>query len=94
MVKKFPFHIKMPILKFYNIKEKKSYPTDNYKFEVKDTSRGKRYFAIAYDEKGNKLYRSYHSPSLYVLLGQGHQILSEGYRHQEKGHNETYSNNI
>ena len=57
MVKKFPFHIKMPILKFYNIKEKKSYPTDNYKFEVKDTSRGKRYFAIAYDEKGNKLYR-------------------------------------
>ena len=37
----------MPKLKFYDVKAKKSFTTDEFRLEVKNTKAGKRKFAIA-----------------------------------------------
>jgi len=37
----------MPKLKFYDVKAKKSFTTDKFRIEIKNTKAGKRKFAIA-----------------------------------------------
>lgn len=48
---------KMPKLKFYDVSKKKSLTTDKFELRTKNTSRGKRYFAIAINSSGNEVWR-------------------------------------
>jgi len=47
----------MPKLKFYDVKGKKSFTTDKYKFTSKNTKAGMRYFAVAKAPSGIQSYR-------------------------------------
>ena len=47
----------MPQLKFYDLKKKKSFTTDKFKFVMKSTRSGKRYFAVATAPSGVKSWR-------------------------------------
>lgn len=47
----------MPKLKFYDVKGKKSFTTDKYRFTSKRTKAGVRYFAIAKAPSGIDAYR-------------------------------------
>jgi hypothetical protein len=47
----------MPKLKFYDVKGKKSFSTDKYKFTSKKTMAGMRYFAIADAPSGIQAWR-------------------------------------
>ena len=47
----------MPKLKFYDVKDKKSFTTDEFELRTKMTSRGKRYFAVAKTDSGNEAWR-------------------------------------
>jgi hypothetical protein len=47
----------MPKLKFYDMKGKKSFTSDKYKFMSKKTKVGMRYFAITTAPSGVKAYR-------------------------------------
>jgi len=46
----------MPQLKFYNVKTRKSFTTDKYKFKTKMTKSGKKYFAVA-NKNGTECWR-------------------------------------
>lgn len=48
---------RMPKLKFYDVKGKKSFTTDRYKFTSKRTKAGMRYFAIAKAPSGIQAWR-------------------------------------
>ena len=47
----------MPKLKFYDMKKRKAFVTDNYRLISKRTKHGMRYFAIATAPSGIKSYR-------------------------------------
>jgi len=47
----------MPTLKFYNLQTKESFTTDEYELREKETSKGKRYFAIAINSSGKESWR-------------------------------------
>lgn len=47
----------MPKLKFYDVKGKKSFTTDKFKFTSKKTKAGMRYFAIAKAPSGINAWR-------------------------------------
>jgi hypothetical protein len=47
----------MPKLKFYDLKRKKAFISDKYKFTSKRTKRGMTYFAIATAPSGIPSYR-------------------------------------
>lgn len=47
----------MPQLKFYDLKKKRTFTTDKFKFVVKQTKAGKRYFAVANAPSGVKSWR-------------------------------------
>ena len=47
----------MPQLKFYDLRTRKSFTTDKFKLESKNTKRGRKYFAIAIAPSGVKSYR-------------------------------------
>lgn len=47
----------MPKLKFYDLKKKKSFTTNRYKFTKKKTKTGMRYFAIAKAPSGIPSWR-------------------------------------
>ena len=47
----------MPKLKFADLKNKSSFTTDVYELMVKNTKRGRRYFAVAVAPSGSKSYR-------------------------------------
>jgi len=46
----------MPILNFYNVRTRKSFTTDKFKFKSKMTKSGKKYFAIA-NKNGTDCWR-------------------------------------
>jgi len=47
----------MPQLKFYDLVKKESFTTDDYELREKETSRGKRYFAVAINSSGKESWR-------------------------------------
>ena len=47
----------MPQLKFYDLRSKKAFTTDKYKFETKRTKRGLVHFAVATAPSGVKSWR-------------------------------------
>lgn len=47
----------MPKLKFYDVKGKESFTTDDYRLIKKDTNAGIRYFAIANAPSGIEAWR-------------------------------------
>ena len=47
----------MPKLKFYDLKEKKSFETDKYNLTSKKTSKGTKYFAKTKSPKKNECWR-------------------------------------
>lgn len=47
----------MEKLKFYDLKKKKSFYSDDYEFVEMDTSKGTRYFVVTISPSGNKSYR-------------------------------------
>ena len=47
----------MPNLKFYDLKKKKSFTTDKYRFTSKRTKRGMTYFVVAKAPSGVPSYR-------------------------------------
>lgn len=47
----------MPQIKFYDLKKKKAFLTDKYRFTSKNTKRGIKYFAIAQAPSGIPSYR-------------------------------------
>lgn len=47
----------MPQLKFYDLKKKKSFTTNRYKFTKKSTKKGMRYFVIAKAPSGIQSWR-------------------------------------
>ena len=47
----------MPKLKFYDVSKKKSITTDDFELRTKNTSRGKRYFAITINSSGTEVWR-------------------------------------
>jgi len=47
----------MPILKFYDLRKRKSFTTDKYKIVSKRTKRGTTYFAVAVAPSGVQSYR-------------------------------------
>ncbi len=47
----------MPKLKFYDLVKKESFETDEFELRTKDTSRGKRYFAVAVNSSGKESWR-------------------------------------
>lgn len=48
---------RMPKIKFYDVKGKKSFTSDKYKLITKKTKAGMRYFAIAKAPSGIQAYR-------------------------------------
>ena len=47
----------MPQLSFYDLKSKKKFNSDKYKFVMKNTKSGKRYFAVCNAPSGIKSWR-------------------------------------
>ena len=47
----------MPKLKFFDLAKQKPFTTDDFELRTKDTSRGKRYFAIAITDSGKESWR-------------------------------------
>jgi len=47
----------MPKLKFYDVKKKKAFTSNKYRFTKKNTRAGVRYFAIAKAPSGIEAYR-------------------------------------
>lgn len=47
----------MPKLKFYDLQKKESFETDEFELIIKNTSKGKRYFAIATNSSGKEFWR-------------------------------------
>lgn len=47
----------MPKLKFYDLQKQKSFETNKFELRMKNTSKGKRYFAIAITGTGKESWR-------------------------------------